>query len=83
MIIKMSSRLYHYGLYAYTTTDNAFLILLTLELLIYFDPFSIFVGIVLKLTPIDCVTNTFLGLRFIFKLKYEKSAIVVHVLQKR
>ena len=56
---------------------------LTLELLIHFDPFSIFVGIVLKLTPVDCVTNTFLGLRFIFKLKYEKSAIVVHVLQKR
>ena len=45
---------------------------LTLELLIHFDPFSIFVGIVLKLAPVDCVTNTFLGLLVQFQIEIRK-----------
>ena len=44
----------------------------TLELLIYFDPFSVFVGIVLKLAPVDCVKNTFLGLLVQFQIEIRK-----------
>ena len=44
----------------------------TLEFLIYFDPFSVFVGIVLKLAPVDCVTNAFLGLLVQFQIEIRK-----------
>ena len=44
----------------------------TLEFLIYFYPFSVFVGIVFKLAPVDCVTNAFLWPLVQFQIEIRK-----------